>query len=165
MRASTALIGLGSNLNDPCRQLDNALVHLHQMPVSCLVSVSSYYQSRPVGPQDQPDFVNACAWVETRLSPLALLDQLQAIEQRHRRHRIRHWGPRTLDLDLLLYEEQAWQHPRLTLPHPEMLNRGFVLVPLMDIAPNARLPDGAHVAPHVTPLMRDALQCLTPNTR
>jgi 2-amino-4-hydroxy-6-hydroxymethyldihydropteridine diphosphokinase len=80
------------------------------------------------------------------LSPLALLDQLQALEQRHRRVRERHWGPRTLDLDLLLFDQERLSLPRLTLPHPEMARRAFVLVPLAEVAPDLRLPDGVEVA-------------------
>lgn len=160
MPTSIAFIGLGSNLNDPRCQLDQAVAHLSRLPLSSLKAVSPYYQSKPVGPQDQPDFINACAMIETRLSPLALLDQLQAIEQRQHRHRLRHWGPRTLDLDLLLYDDQAWQHPRLTLPHPELLNRAFVMVPLADIAANACLPDGRTLVSLTLPEMRASLRHL-----
>ncbi|WP_346796394.1 2-amino-4-hydroxy-6-hydroxymethyldihydropteridine diphosphokinase [Halomonas sp. Bachu 37] len=132
-------IGLGSNLDDPVDQVSQALEALRHLPVTRHVSSSQLYRSRPVGPQDQPDFINAVARLETRLSPLALLDQLQALEQHHSRRRPRRWGPRTLDLDLLLYGEQTLALPRLTLPHPEMTRRGFVLLPLQELAPNLSL--------------------------
>lgn len=131
-----AYIGLGSNLDAPRDQLNRALAALAILPLSERVAHSSLYASAPVGPQDQPDFVNAVAAIRTRLSPLALLDQLQAIEQRHRRIRERHWGPRTLDLDLLWYDDLTQRSPRLTLPHPEMHRRRFVLEPLAEIAPD-----------------------------
>ncbi|WP_249975233.1 2-amino-4-hydroxy-6-hydroxymethyldihydropteridine diphosphokinase [Vreelandella olivaria] len=128
-----AYIGLGSNLENPVTQVRQALIELNDLPLGRLVAASSLYATPPVGPQDQPDFINAVAAIETRLSPLALLDQLQALEQRHRRRRLRHWGPRTLDLDLLLYDQQAINHPRLQVPHPEMHERGFVLIPLAEL--------------------------------
>ena len=130
-----AYIGLGSNLESPIEQVREALTELARLPLSRLVAASSLYASRPVGPQDQPDFINAVAALETRLSPLALLDQLQALEQQHRRRRQRHWGPRTLDLDLLLYANDHINSPRLRVPHPQMTARAFVLLPLAEIAP------------------------------
>ncbi|SHF31211.1 2-amino-4-hydroxy-6-hydroxymethyldihydropteridinediphosphokinase [Modicisalibacter ilicicola DSM 19980] len=130
-----ACIGLGSNLDEPLRHVEQALEALDRLPVTRLLAASSCYASKPVGPQDQPDFVNAVAQVATRLSPLALLDQLQALEQRHRRRRLRRWGPRTLDMDLLLYDDRVLDLPRLKIPHPAMFERAFVLVPLADIAP------------------------------
>ncbi|MGP9764495.1 2-amino-4-hydroxy-6-hydroxymethyldihydropteridine diphosphokinase [Halomonas sp. AOP13-D3-9] len=134
-----AYIGLGSNLESPIEQIREALNELARLPLSRLVAASSLYASRPVGPQDQPDFINAVAALETQLSPLALLDQLQALEQQHRRRRHRHWGPRTLDLDLLLYANDTIDTPRLRLPHPQMTARAFVLLPLAEIAPSLDL--------------------------
>ncbi|WP_447045441.1 2-amino-4-hydroxy-6-hydroxymethyldihydropteridine diphosphokinase [Vreelandella sp. H-I2] len=131
-----AYIGLGSNLESPVEQVRQALNELATLPLSRLTAASSLYVSRPVGPQDQPDFINAVAALETRLSPLALLDQLQALEQQHRRRRQRHWGPRTLDLDLLLYANDQINSSRLRVPHPQMTARAFVLVPLSEIAPS-----------------------------
>nr|WP_298413832.1 2-amino-4-hydroxy-6-hydroxymethyldihydropteridine diphosphokinase [uncultured Halomonas sp.] len=133
--AHQAYIGLGSNLDGPRQHIEQALIALKHLPVTTLVAVSPCYASKPVGPQDQPDFVNAVVQVSTRLSPLALLDQLQALEQRHQRRRLRHWGPRTLDLDLLLFDDLSLDLPRLKLPHPAMQDRAFVLFPLADIAP------------------------------
>lgn len=139
MPSQLAYIGLGSNLASPLEQVRQALVELTMLPLSRLVAASSLYVSRPVGPQDQPDFINAVAALETRLSPLALLDQLQALEQQHRRQRQRHWGPRTLDLDLLLYGDSHISTPRLSVPHPQMTTRAFVLAPLAEIAPSLNL--------------------------
>ena len=139
MALKLAYIGLGSNLASPIAQVRQALDELTMLPLSRLVTASSLYASRPVGPQDQPDFINAVAALETRLSPLALLDQLQALEQQHRRRRQRHWGPRTLDLDLLLYTNDHIDTPRLRVPHPHMTARAFVLAPLAEIAPSIQL--------------------------
>lgn len=134
-----AYIGLGSNLESPVEQVLQALNELATLPLSRLAAASSLYASRPVGPQDQPDFINAVAALETGLSPLALLDQLQALEQHHRRRRQRHWGPRTLDLDLLLYAHNHINTPRLRVPHPHMTTRAFVLAPLAELAPALEL--------------------------
>ncbi|MDO3381958.1 2-amino-4-hydroxy-6-hydroxymethyldihydropteridine diphosphokinase [Gilvimarinus algae] len=138
-------IGLGSNLNQPVDQLRRAVSALEQLPQSQLINVSSFYRSSPVGPQDQPDFINAVACLHTQLPAAALLEQLQTIEKAHHRERLVHWGPRTLDLDLLLYGESTINSERLTVPHPHMKERAFVLVPLADIAPGLRLPDGESV--------------------
>lgn len=146
MTEQHAWIGLGSNLDDPHEHVERALQELDRLPLTQRLAASTCYVSRPVGPADQPDFINAVAMVATRLSPLALLDQLQALEQRHGRVRQRHWGPRTLDLDLLLFADYRRAWPRLTLPHPELAHRAFVLLPLADIAPELRLPDGRSVA-------------------
>jgi 2-amino-4-hydroxy-6-hydroxymethyldihydropteridine diphosphokinase len=139
MLTQLAYIGLGSNLASPIEQVRQALNELATLPLCRLVASSSLYASRPLGPQDQPDFINAVAALETRLSPLALLDQLQALEQQHRRRRQRHWGPRTLDLDLLLYGNEHINAPRLRVPHPQMASRAFVLAPLTEIAPSLNL--------------------------
>lgn len=139
--AHQAYIGLGSNLDTPAQHIERAITALGLLPLTRLIDASPRYISKPVGPQDQPDFVNAVVRLATRLSPLALLDQLQALEQRHRRRRIRHWGPRTLDLDLLLFDDLRLDSPRLTLPHPAMHERGFVLVPLAKIAPHLIISD------------------------
>lgn len=142
----TAWIGLGSNLDEPAKQIRRAADALAALPDSQLLALSPLYQSRPVGPQDQPDFVNAVAALRTTLQPLALLDALQAIEQAHGRVRLRHWGERTLDLDLLLYDTLTLDSPRLTLPHPRLTERDFVLRPLLDLAPALGLPDGRPLA-------------------
>ena len=135
-----AWIGLGSNLDNPRDQILDAFRELAQSDGISLVARSSLYLSEPMGPQDQPDFINAAALVETTLDPLALLAVLQGIEQRHARRRERHWGPRTLDLDLLLYSEESISHPDLTVPHPGIGDRSFVLLPLREIEPGLVIP-------------------------
>lgn len=138
-----AYIGLGSNLDSPLRQVRRAIAELAQLPDSRLCAVSALYRTAPLGPPGQPDYINAVAALDTRLSPLALLDALQAIERHHRRVRgAVQWGPRTLDLDILLYGDAQLHEPRLTVPHPQMAVRRFVLQPLVDIAPELQLPDG-----------------------
>lgn len=134
-------IGLGSNLEDPVSQVKQALQELAELPDSRFIKASSLYSSAPVGPQDQPDFVNAVAELETTLEAHALLDQLQSLEQKHQRVRERHWGPRTLDLDLLLYGTEQINSERLTVPHAFMQERSFVLYPLAEIAPDTEIPN------------------------
>ncbi|PUA27383.1 MAG: 2-amino-4-hydroxy-6-hydroxymethyldihydropteridine diphosphokinase [Cellvibrio sp. 79] len=136
-----AYIGLGSNLEDPLDQVQRAFDELDSLASTRLLKRSSLYQSRAIGPE-QPDYINAVAQLETNLAPLELLDALQTIEQTHRRVRLQHWGPRTLDLDLLLYNNETIQHPRLSVPHPYLTQRGFVLYPLADLDPNLHFPDG-----------------------
>ncbi|BFM12769.1 2-amino-4-hydroxy-6-hydroxymethyldihydropteridine diphosphokinase [Simiduia litorea] len=140
-----AAIGLGSNLSEPMAQITQALIELGQLPSTQLLAQSPLYQSRAVGPE-QPDFINACALLETQLAALELLDALQALEQKHQRVRLQHWGPRTLDLDLLLYGKEAINIDRLTVPHPYLRERNFVLMPLHDIWPEAQLPSGESIA-------------------
>lgn len=156
-----AYIGLGSNLDGPQRRIEQALTALGGLPLTRLITHSPLYASKPVGPQDQPDFVNAVALLATRLSPLALLDQLQALEQAQRRLRERHWGPRTLDLDVLLFDDRHLDLPRLRVPHPAMRQRAFVLVPLADIAPH-QLIEGRRVDLLAAHLDHDELRCLSP---
>lgn len=136
----TVYIGLGSNLDNPLQQVATAFDELQRLPHSRLTARSSLYRSDPLGPQDQPEYVNAVAELHTSLQPLQLLDALQAIEQAHRRVRERHWGPRTLDLDILLYGDLVSDLPRLQVPHPQMHLRSFVLVPLHQIAPELQVP-------------------------
>jgi len=156
-----AYIGLGSNLDEPIQQLSTALQELNQLADCQLIAQSSLYSSKPVGPQDQPDFVNAVAKLKTNLEPLTLLNELQALEQSHRRIRERHWGPRTLDLDLLLYDDDFITHPRLTVPHLHMHERGFVLLPLSEIDPNIELPGKGLVTLILRDIPTDDLQVLT----
>lgn len=157
----TAYIGLGSNLEDPIQQLRTALAELNELTGTRLIRASSLYSSKPVGPQDQPDFVNAVAQLETAFEPLELLDQLQALEQAHRRVRERHWGPRTLDLDLLLFDDTIITHPRLTVPHAHMHERGFVLLPLAEISPKLTLPGKGSITDILSNIATDDLQILT----
>ena len=128
-----AVVGLGSNLQQPERQLRQALDALRAIAQEGVVKAPSLYRSPPMGPQDQPDYINAVAVIETVLEPLELLDQLQQIEQQQGRERKRHWGERTLDLDLLLYGDQSIDHPRLQVPHPGITERSFVLLPMQEV--------------------------------
>ena len=131
-----AYVGLGANLDDPVRQLRKALSALSALPSCRLLRCSSLYRTPPLGPPDQPDYVNGAALLETDLIPLDLLDALQDIERSQGRRRVgERWGPRTLDLDLLLYGTRIIAGERLRLPHPQMHKRAFVLVPLAEIAP------------------------------
>lgn len=136
-------LGLGSNLAEPLAQLREALAALAALPRSALVAVSSFYASDPLGPADQPRYVNAVAALDTALAPLELLDALQAIElQQGRVRKAERWGPRTLDLDILLFGERQLDEPRLRVPHYHLHARPFVLYPLAEIAPNLHLADG-----------------------
>ncbi|MDH4567256.1 2-amino-4-hydroxy-6-hydroxymethyldihydropteridine diphosphokinase [Pseudomonas sp. BN414] len=136
-------IGLGSNLAEPVSQLRGALAALADLPRTRLAAVSSLYASDPLGPPDQPRYVNAVAALETELAPLELLDALQTIELAQGRVRKdERWGPRTLDLDILLFGQRRIDEPRLQVPHYHMHARAFVLYPLAEIAVDLQLPDG-----------------------
>lgn len=150
-------IGLGSNLDNPPLQLTSALAKLDAHPDLTLITRSSLYASKPVGPQDQPDYVNAVVELHTELAPEALLDVLQHIENEHNRVRLRHWGERTLDLDILLYGTQTLNTPRLIIPHAEMCQRSFVLYPLAEIAPDLTLPDGRSLSDVLRTVTNDLL--------
>ena len=137
-------IGIGANLSQPLQQAKAAIIALSQLSQSRLLAVSPLYCSKPLGPADQPDYINAVAKVETRLEAEALLDALQAIElSQGRERKEERWGPRTLDLDILLYGNHTIQTSRLTIPHYHMAEREFVLYPLADIAADLTLPDGS----------------------
>lgn len=135
-----AYVALGANLGNPVEQVHQALAELAGLPESRLLTRSSLYLSKPVGFLDQPDYVNAVAALRTQLSPRRLLDRLLEIETRHGRRREFKNAPRTLDLDLLLYDGLVMHEPGLTLPHPRMRERAFVLVPLAEIAPDCPIP-------------------------
>jgi len=141
-------LGLGANLGDPAANLRRAVDLLAQSGLR-FVALSSLYRTRPWGVTDQPDFVNACALARTSLAPLALLDLVQATEKALGRRRTRRWGPRAIDIDLLFYGDDAqWRDERLILPHPGLMERAFVLLPLAEIAPDCvvggvRLADAA----------------------
>ncbi len=138
--AVKAYIGLGSNLEEPVKQVARALQELDSVPQTRCLAHSGLYSSGPMGPQDQPDYINAVARVETRLSPRDLLQALQAIERAHGRLRIERWGPRTLDLDLLLYGEGPHREEGLVVPHPGLHERAFVLYPLRELDPELPIP-------------------------
>lgn len=142
----TAYVALGANLDDPATTVRAAFAALANLPDSRIVRCSSLYRTAPVGIADQPEFINAVAELETSLAPEALLDALLEIEQRFGRIRAERNGPRTLDLDLLLYDDQCVDLPRLTLPHPRLHLRAFVLQPLAEIAPDLEIPGRGTVA-------------------
>jgi 2-amino-4-hydroxy-6-hydroxymethyldihydropteridine diphosphokinase len=140
-RRVRAYIGLGSNLERPAGQLSRAFTALGRLPASRVVARSSLYRSRPLGDPDQPDYLNAVAIVETGLDALALLDGLQAIEAAQGRIRgAERWASRTLDLDLLVFGDERLDGPRLTVPHPGLPQRDFVLYPLFEVEPELRIP-------------------------
>lgn len=143
----TVFIGIGSNLADPAFQIRQATDELKKIADSKLVAISSLYASRPMGPQDQPDYMNAVAKLSTELAPLELLDTLQEIEHRAGRERKgNRWGARILDLDILLFGEKIIDSERLTVPHYGMREREFVLIPLAEIAPDLILPCNSRVS-------------------
>lgn len=139
---TVCFIGLGSNLDNPEQQVKKAVQALALIPETSLLQTSYWYSSKPVGPGIQGDYINGAAMLRTKLPALALLDQLQNIEHAHHRQRMEHWGPRTLDLDLLLFGDDIINTPRLTVPHPFLKQRNFVIAPLFDLAPDKILPDG-----------------------
>jgi len=136
----TAVVALGSNLDDPEDHVRRAFADLARLPETWLTGRSALYRTAPVGYADQPPFVNACAKLETRLSPRALLDHLLAIEKRHGRARGIPNGPRTLDLDIVLYGGATIAEPGVSVPHPRAHERAFVLAPLVDVWPEAEIP-------------------------
>jgi len=135
-----AYVALGSNLGDPLATVQDAFAALRALPETTLAAASSLYRSAPVGLKNQPDFINAVAALDTRLAAESLLEALFAIEARFGRARSVKNAPRTLDLDLLLYGGETRATPRLILPHPRMHERAFVLLPLLEIAPEAMIP-------------------------
>jgi len=143
---STAYVGIGSNLESPRAHVEAALAELDRVPQTRVVKRSSLYRSAPVGYADQPDFVNAVAELSTALPAEGLLTELQRIEASHGRSRSFRDAPRTLDLDLLLYDDEVRRSPSLTLPHPRMHERAFVLAPLVEIAPGVSIPQRGRAA-------------------
>jgi 2-amino-4-hydroxy-6-hydroxymethyldihydropteridine diphosphokinase len=154
-------LGLGANLNSPLEQLMQAVSALIHLPQSQLAAVSSFYGSRPMGPQDQPDYVNAVAALDTRLTPETLLDELQRIElEQGRQRKEDRWGPRTLDLDILLYGEAMLATPRLTVPHYGLHQREFVVYPLLELAPSLHIPGFGALADIALQVPRNGLTIL-----
>lgn len=145
-------LGLGSNLCSPERQLRTAVKSLTVLSKSSILAMSDIYKSHPMGARAQPGYRNMVIALKTTSPPKRLLYQCQAMERKQSRVRKKHWGPRTLDVDILLYENRTIKTHNLTIPHPEMLNRDFVLTPLLEIAPNLKLPNG-------TPLHAYLEQC------
>lgn len=138
-----AYIAIGSNLASPLEQVNAAVQALGEIPQSKIVAVSSFYRTPPLGPQDQPDYLNAAVALETALDAETLLDNTQRIElQQGRVRKAERWGPRTLDLDIMLFGHETINTERLTVPHYDMKNRGFMLWPLFEVAPDLIFPDG-----------------------
>ena len=159
-------IGLGSNLSNPAEQVDAAIVRLNRLPETSLVARSSLYASQPMGPKNQPDFINAVAKIQTGLEPHALLLELLKLElQLGRKRSVEHvhfsgeqseeelasghWGARVIDLDLLLYGDQVVCSAQLSVPHPGLLERDFVVFPLLELSPNILIPNCGLLANHV----------------
>lgn len=153
-------VALGANLAEPKQQLEQAKAALTQLAGNNSLRLSSYYRSAPMGDIPQPEYLNAVACFDTDLEPLALLDALQAIEAAQGRTREVRWGPRTLDLDLLLYGSQIIDMPRLKVPHYGMKQRAFVLVPLAELSPHLRLPCGTLISDLIDADMQRAVQPL-----
>ncbi len=143
---TTAYVALGANIGEPTATVLSAFAALAGLPESRVLGSSSLYRTTPVGLRNQPDFINAAAALETALSAEALLDALLDLEVRFGRHRRDRNGPRTLDLDLLLYNDSEIDQPRLTVPHPRLHLRAFVLCPLAEIAPDLTIPGRGSVA-------------------
>lgn len=141
----SAYIALGSNLEEPLHQVERAISELEAIANSKLVKRSHWYRSKAIGPGDQPDYINGVALLQTQLDGHSLLEELLSIEQKHNRIRHTRWGPRTLDLDLLLLDNQIIQTDSLTVPHPRMKERNFVLYPLADLNPDLVLPCGKSI--------------------
>ena len=142
-----AYIGLGSNLQGPSRQVESAIQQLDELAATRLVSCSGLYRSAPFGGVEQPEFVNSVAAILTQLSPHDLLDELKALERaRGREHGAQRWGPRILDLDILVYSDRILEEDGLTVPHPGIAERNFVLLPLREIAPELVIPGLGRVA-------------------
>lgn len=139
-------VGLGSNLGDPLQQVQQAIHSLRTAPAITDLFISPFYQSKAIGPGEQPDYINAVVRFRTGLQPSPLLKMLQAIETAQQRVRVERWGPRTIDLDILLYGEQVLNSPSLTVPHPRMMERSFVLVPLSDLSPDLTFPSGTSLS-------------------
>jgi 2-amino-4-hydroxy-6-hydroxymethyldihydropteridine diphosphokinase len=143
---SEAYIGLGSNLEDPATQISSALESLTQSPQISDVICAPWYQSQAIGPGEQPDYINTVVKLSTSLSPHGLLKVLQDIENQQGRQRSIRWGARTIDLDLLLYNNEELNSQDLVVPHPELKNRAFVLLPLYDLKASLVLPSGERLA-------------------
>ena len=157
-----AAVGLGANLGDAAGTLRAALAALDALPGTRVVRASRLYRTRPWGVQEQPDFINAVAMLDTTLAPRALLDRLHAIERAHGRDRATEprWGPRTLDLDLLLHGAAVIDAEGLRLPHPRIHERAFVLVPLAEIAPDATIPGAGRARELAGAMAGDGVEAL-----
>ncbi len=140
--SAISYLGLGSNLQNPLAQLHTALANIDRHPSITLLACSRFYGSKAIGPGEQADYLNAAVKIETDLSALELLAEVQAIENQQGRERKLRWGARTLDIDILLYSDHVIDEPQLQIPHPRIAQRAFVLLPLQEIAPELKLPNG-----------------------
>lgn len=152
-----AYVGIGANLNNPARQVESALEQLSRQPDIRLLAKSGLYVSKPVGYADQPDYINAVASLDTALAPRELLTRLLEIERHHGRERTFRNSPRTLDLDILLFDSLQIDEPGLHIPHPRMHERAFVLLPLAEIAPALKLPGHGLIADALAKLDHSAV--------
>jgi len=159
-----AFVALGANLDDPARQIETAVGELARLPDTRLIARSGLYASKPAGYVDQPDYVNAVAQIETALAPRELLELLLEIERHHGRRREFRNSPRTLDLDILLYDQLQMDEAGLHLPHPRMHERAFVLQPLAEIAPNVTIPGRGDVNEALAGVVRDSVRLLAPRS-
>ena len=155
-----ALISLGSNLGDSKATLKNALALLEQIPGIKVDKISSFYRTPPIGGVLQDDFINACALLSVTLNAHDLMQTLLNIEKEFKRERIIRWGPRTLDLDLLYYGNEFINNERLIVPHPQILLRAFVVIPLLEIAPDFKTPDGFLLRDIIPKLPKDDVEGL-----
>ncbi|MDB9751452.1 2-amino-4-hydroxy-6-hydroxymethyldihydropteridine diphosphokinase [Gammaproteobacteria bacterium] len=157
-------IGLGSNLGgdfaSPKQNITSAINALAKIKSIQMIKISSFYESKPIGPQDQSDYINAVIKLKTNLDSTKLLNSLQTIENHHGRIRSQYWGPRTLDLDILLFGDQIIHNDRLTIPHTEICNRAFVLVPLSEIEPDCVIPEKGIVSDLVSNVSQAELKVL-----
>ncbi len=157
-------VGIGSNLDDPRRHVDDAVQALDQLPQTRRRAVSPLYRSRPLGPAGQDDYINAVAELDTLLEPEELLDALKLLEQRHgRRPDAPRWSARPLDLDILVYGHVQRRDPYLTIPHAALAHRNFVLWPLYDVAPHLEIPGLGPLAALRERSAADGLECLEPH--
>lgn len=147
-------------MDSPEQHMKSAIESLGDIQSTSMIRISSLYKSKPVGPQDQDDYINAVAQLETELSPLELLDALQEIEDDHGRVRNERWGPRTLDLDILMFGDEVIQSDRLTIPHPEIPNRSFVLVPWAEINADCVIPNSGRVTDLITKVDQEGLEIM-----
>ncbi len=164
MHKERAYIGLGSNLGEATKYIEAAFLDINEIEHTRLLRTASLYQSAPMGPKNQPDYINSVCLIETGLKPETLLKELQRIENKHGRERSNErWGPRTLDLDILLYGNHEIESDTLTIPHYGMAGREFVLVPLFEIAPNMVMSDGKPISQWVANCSLDGLKRLRPS--
>ncbi len=160
-RMPIAYLGLGSNLHEPRRQLSRALQSLAKFPQTTLATQSSIYRSKPIGVRAQPHYLNMVVMLKTTLSPQQLLKHCQAIEQQQKRLRKKIWGARTIDIDILLYGQHVIELPYLHIPHPELLYRDFVWMPLLEISPRLCLPNGQALSDCIVKIEPSIVACFS----